>query len=98
MSTLLSGQEINDNAANSDELFDESREFAERKHVRAVAERTVRIGMRLAENRVAATGDGGAGQIGNHLALAAGRGPAGKLNAVRGIEDDGRSETLHDGN
>ena len=98
MSTLLSGQKINDNAANSDELFDESREFAERKHVRAVAERAVRIGMRLAENRVAPAGHGGAGQIGNHFALAAGRGSSRQLNAMRRVEDDGRSETLHDGN
>ena len=30
---LLSGQKINDDAANADELFDKSREFAERKHV-----------------------------------------------------------------
>ena len=42
-------------------------------------------------------GDGRPGQKRDHLALTAGRGSARKLNAVRGVEDDRRSETLHDG-
>src|SRR5688572_2711964 len=80
--------------------FQQLRHFIQRNHVRAVAERFLRLRVRFDEQAIHARGNGSFGENGGEVALTAGaiaRAP-GKLDGMGGVENDRAAKALHDRN
>ena len=88
-----------DSFADSQASPQERLQLVQPHRVGTIGKSLVRIGMNLKEKRIAAGGDRGASQGGNHLALAgschSAGSAAGKLNRVGRIEDDRGPGLLH---
>src|SRR5262245_24393098 len=97
MSSVVESMQLLHGFAEFANALKQSAKLVQWNHIRSVARRAVGVGVRFEEKSVNADRSGRAGQRLDHRAVAA-RGaaqPAGLLDAVRGIENDGHAEGAH---